>query len=131
MSALRVGYDVFSGSSQAGTDASIPGTVQAETAVKGLHRLGIERLSDNQFYNATTKAFVGSRPAEADELSIDGSDSDRGIHAAIRRLLVRIPREALDGITAAGCGLRVYPVGGQLDSAQYSELTLDYKPTTV
>lgn len=129
MSDLRVGYDVFSGSSQAGTDSSIPGTVQVETNKKSVYRLGVQRLSDSFYYNATTKLFQVGRPAEADELLIPGSDSDRGIHPAIRRLAARIPKEALDGITAAGVKVMAYALGDQATADQKS-VTLDYKPVT-
>lgn len=128
MADLRIGYDVFSGSSQAGTDSSVSGLVQVETNKKGLYRMGLERLSDNNFYNATTKAFVGSRPAEADELAFEGSDSDRGIQPVIRRLLGRLPKEALAGITAAGVKVRVYAPGDQL--TDFVEIDLNYLPVT-
>jgi hypothetical protein len=124
MANLRVGYDAFAGSSQAGTDSKLAGILQAETAEAGLHRVSIERLSDNEFYNASTKAFVASRPAEALELAFEGSDSDRGIHPAIRRLMLRLPKEAVTELTAAGCICRVYAVGNQ--SSGYAEIDLNF-----
>lgn len=127
MANLRVGYDIFSGSSQAGTDASISGLVQAETATKGLHRMLITRTSDGQFYNATTKAFQAGATAEADDLAFEGSDSDRGIHPAIRRLKARLPKEALAGITAAGATITVYPEGQKGAGAPVeASVDLDY-----
>lgn len=129
MASLRIGYNVFSGSSQAGTDAGIPGTVQAETSQKGKHAIGVQRLSDNRYYNATTKVFDVARPAEADEIEFRGSDSDRGIQPAIRRLEGRLPFECNDGITAAGFTVFVYPTGGQAGGNERT-MTLVFKPTT-
>lgn len=129
MASMRLGYNVFSGSSQAGTDAGIPGTVQAETSQKGKHVIGVQRLSDNRYYNATTQAFDVARPAEVDELEIPGSDSDRGIQPAIRRLETRLPFECNDAIDADGFVVFVYPTGGQA-GADERTMTLAFKPTT-
>jgi len=112
MATLKVGYDVFAGTSQAGVDAGIPGVIQAETAVKGKHKLQVQRLSDSWYWNNTSGAFQAGNPAEADELDFEGSVSDREIHPAIRRLKMRLPKELLDDVTSAGLKVWVYPTGG-------------------
>jgi hypothetical protein len=113
MSTLKVGYDVFAGASQAGTDSGVPGLLTAETAKKGKHKVRIQRLSDNWYWNNTSGAFQAGATAEADELDFEGSysASGRGIHPAIRRLKMRIPKEVVTGATAAGLKMYVYATG--------------------
>jgi hypothetical protein len=112
MATLKVGYNVFAGTSQAGTDAGIPGEIQAETAVAGKYKVRVQRLSDNNYWNNTSGAFQAGATAEADELDFRGSDSDRGITSAIRRLRMRLPQELLDDVTSAGLIVYVYETGG-------------------
>lgn len=112
---LKVGYDLFAGASQAGTNSGVPGTIQVETAKALKYFCRIQRLSDNQYYNATTKAFQAGAPAQALEIEIPGSAELNP--DAIRRLKFRIPKEAKDGITSAGATYTVYadgdtPAGG-------------------
>lgn len=129
MASLRVGYDLFAGSSQAGVDASIPGNVQVETNEAKAYVCQIQRLSDNQFYNHVTPGWQAGIPTEAQDLAIPGSSSVRGIMPAIRRLEFKIPTTVLAGITSAGCVINVYPTGGTA-AVNGVELTLAYKPTT-
>ena len=112
---LKVGYDLFAGASQAGTNSGVPGVLQAETEVALKHYCRIVRLSDNYYYNATTKAFQAGAPAQADEIEIPGSAELNP--SAIKRLAFRIPKEAQAGITAAGFTATIYgdgltPAGG-------------------
>lgn len=132
MASLRVGYNVFSGSSQAGTDSSVAGTIQAETATQGLHRIAIQRASDSEFYNATTQAYQAGAVAEADDLPFAGSTSDRGIHPTIRRLEERLPKEAAQGIDADGATFSIYPDGSKgAGSPAEQDITIGFKPTTL
>lgn len=113
--ALKVGYDLFAGASQAGTNSGVPGVIQVETAKALSYHCRIQRLSDNQYYNASTKAFQAGAPAQSLEITIPGSDEVSP--SAIRRLMLRIPKEAQDGITTAGAVYTVYadgdtPAGG-------------------
>ena len=115
--ALKVGYDVFKGAAQAGTNDGTPGVVQVETDSNLAHYMRIQRLSDSFYWNATTKAFQAGVPAESDELLIQGSDVTSGSSTSKRRLSDRIPYEALVGIDGDGCVLTVYPSGGNIDLA--------------
>lgn len=114
--ALKIGYDLFAGASQAGTDSGVPGVIQVETAKALSYHCRIQRLSDNQYYNASTKAYQAGAPAQSLEITIPGSDEVNP--SAIRRLMLRIPKEAQDGIVAAtGFTATVYangdtPTGG-------------------
>lgn len=126
---LKVGFDICSGTSQAGTDAGIPGTLQAETVKKGLHKVTVQRLSDNEYWNATTGAFAAPNPAEADELDFRGSESDRGIHPAIRRLQMRLPKELLDGVDDDGLVIIVYAAGDD-PATLGTSITLGFDPVT-
>jgi len=114
---LKVGFDIFAGTSQAGTDAGVPGNLQAETVVAGKHGIRVQRNSDNQYWNATTGAFQAGATAEADELYFRGSVSDRGIQPSKARLMEKLPKELLDGATAAGLTILVYPEGEQATGA--------------
>ncbi len=128
MADLRVGYDVFAGSSQAGQDSSVPGVLQAETSVKGLHKVQVQRLSDDEYFNATTLAFQAGVPAEADDLDFQGSESDRGIQPAIARLSMRLPKEVNANVDSSGMTITVYGTG--LTPAGGVAITLAYQPTT-
>ncbi len=112
MATLKVGYNVFAGTSQAGTDAGVPGEIQAETAVSGLHKVRVIRLSDDYYWNNTSEAFQAGATAEADELDFRGSESERGFTSAIRRLRMRLPQDLLDDVTSAGLKVFVYETGG-------------------
>ena len=73
-------------------------------------------MSDNFYYNASTKAFQAGAPAQALEIEIPGSKESNP--QATRRLAFKIPKEAQDGIAAAtGATYTVYadgdtPAGG-------------------
>lgn len=110
---LKVGFDIFAGASQAGVDSGVPGNLQAETVVQGKHGIRVQRNSDNNYWNNTSGAFQAGATAEADELYFRGSDSDRGIHPAHRRLMEKLPKELLDDATADGLTILVYPEGEQ------------------
>lgn len=128
--ALKLGLEIFSGTAQASPqDAPIPGVVQCETVAQGLHKLEVERNSDGFYWNATTGAFQVGQPAEADTLDFRGSESDRGIHPARRRLSMRLPKELLAGATTAGLTLRVFASGDQGAGAPDEiSIVTDYLP---
>lgn len=109
--ALKVGYDVFKGAAQAGTNDGTPGVVQAEVDTNVAYYMRVQRLSDNFYWNNTTKAFQAGATPQADEIMMQGSDQTSGSTSAHRRLSDRIPYEALVGINASGCIITVYPDG--------------------
>lgn len=123
MSVLKVGYDVFAGASQAGTNDGTPGVVQAEVTESKAYYMQITRLSDDNYWNNTTKAFQAGEPAQADEIVMQGSQPCYGSFNAHRRLMDRIPYEALIASTAAGNTVKVYPDG---DKASGVTITLAY-----
>jgi hypothetical protein len=112
---LKVGYDVFKGAAQAGTNDGTPGVVQAEVDTNVAYYMRVQRLSDSFYWNNTVKAFQAGVPAQADEIMMQGSDQDSGSVAACRRLSDRIPYEAVIGIDGNGCTVTVYPSGGNVD----------------
>lgn len=109
--ALKVGYDVFKGASQAGTNDHTAGVVQAEVDTNSTYHMRIQRLSDNYYWNNTSGAFQAGATAQADEIQIQGSDQSSGSISAHRRLSDRLPVESLVGIDSDGCILTVYPDG--------------------
>lgn len=111
---LKVGYDVFKGASQAGTNDGTPGVVQAEVDTNVAYYMRIVRLSDSYYWNNTTLAFQSGAPAQADEIMMQGSDQTSGSTSAYRRLMDRIPYEAVIALTSTvtpGCSVTVYPDG--------------------
>jgi hypothetical protein len=125
MATLRIGYDLFAGSSQAGTDGGVGGNVQIETAKALAYRLTIQRLSDNHFWDDTAQAFGAGDPAEADEYLVPGSAAPNP--SAIRRLLCKIPEAACLGITSAGFKIIAYAAGDTPSSAGV-DMTLEFAP---
>ncbi len=121
---LKVGFDIFAGASQAGTDSGVPGLLQAETVVAGKHGIRVQRKSDSNYWNATSGAFQAGATAEADELYFLGSVSARGIQPSIARLKERLPKELIDAATSAGLTILVYPEGEQATGSP-TTVTLD------
>jgi len=111
---LKIGYDVFKGASQAGTNDGTPGVVQAEVDGTTAYYMRVQRLSDSYYWNNTAKAFQAAVPGQSDEILIQGSDGVSGT-SGNRRLSDRIPYEALVGIDSNGCKITVYPDGGNVD----------------
>jgi len=113
MANLKIGYDIFAGSSQAGTDSSVPGNLIAETSQKGKHKVKVQRLSDNQYWDWVAEAWQAGLTAEGEDGDFEGSypDSGRGTYAAVRRLAMKLPQDILDGLTAAGVKIWVYKTG--------------------
>lgn len=109
--ALKVGYNVFAATAQAGTDDGTPGILQAETVAQGKHKVRLQRLSDSFYWNHTTQAFQAGATAEVDEMTFLGSESERGIHPARRRLEMRLPKALLTAVGVAGAELAVYVSG--------------------
>ena len=129
MATLRIGYNLFSGSSQAGTDDGTPGVIQLETAKALGYKLKVQRLSDSFWWNATTPAWQAGAVAEADDLDFTGSINDSGSVGATRRLQMRIPNLVAAGITALGAKYTAYALGDTPASAGV-DMTLEYKPIT-
>lgn len=122
---LKIGYDLFAGASQAGTDSGVPGVLQIETAKALAYRVKVQRASDSYYWNETSGAFQSGAVAEADELLVPGSD---GLHpGAIRRLAMRLPKECIDGITSAGFTVTAYAAGDTPSSAGV-DMTLEFQP---
>jgi hypothetical protein len=126
MSVLKVGYNVFAGASQAGTNSGTPGVVQAEVNQSKAYFMRIAIAGPN-YWNNTTKAFVGAPPAQEHEIQIQGSCPYSGSPNTIRRLSDRIPYEALAGIGADGCTITVY-ADGDTPGVDGVSITLAYKP---
>jgi hypothetical protein len=130
MATLRIGYDLFAGSSQAGTDSSVPGDILLETAKALKYKLQVQRASDSYYWNATTGAFQSGAPAEADELDFFGSYSPSGATPqAVRRLRMKIPDAVATGITSAGFTVTAYATGDTPSSAGV-DMTLEFAPMT-
>lgn len=110
--ALKVGYNLFSGASQAGTNDGTTGVIQAEVDSNVAYYMKIQRLSDSYYWNETSGAFQSGNPAEADEHQMRGSEATYGGSSYLRRLSDRLPKEAIDGIDSDGVTITVYPSGG-------------------
>lgn len=110
MASLRMGYDLFAGSSQAGTDGGVGGDILIETNEAKTYKLRIIKNSNDYYWNNTSGAYEASAPAEADEYTVPGSD---GLNpSAIRRLRCKLPAVARSSATSAGVTVVVYPSGG-------------------
>ena len=107
---MKVGYNLFKGASAAGINDGTTGDLQVETSVAGEHKVRVQRLSDNYYWNATTGAFQSGAPAEANELSIPGSDTIAA-RPAVRRLAMKLPKATVDDIDSDGCVVTVYQAG--------------------
>ena len=128
MTTLRVGYDLFAGPSQAGTESKVSGNLQAEVPKAGAYKVRVVRLSDNYYWNQTNAAFESGATAEADELDFEGSINPSGKPGgADRRLSMKIPKEVSDGITSAGFTATIY-ASGDTPSSEGADITLEFKP---
>jgi hypothetical protein len=125
MASLKVGYDAFAGSSQAGTDSGVPGVIQVETAKAEKYFCRIQELDSNEYYNAATLAFQIADPGKAHHLVVTGSDA--ATIAAIRRLVLRIPAEAQAGIGAAGATFTIY-ADSDSAAAGAESITITFQP---
>ncbi|MCK5639773.1 MAG: hypothetical protein KAJ19_03210 [Gammaproteobacteria bacterium] len=126
MASLKMGYDIMSGPSQAGTNPNLSGNLQLETAKALKYFIKIQRLSDDYWWNNTSGAFQAGAVAEADEKVFDGSFTPVGkLPAAIRRLMMKLPEEALAGITAAGTKITAYATG-DTPASEGVDITLEY-----
>jgi len=120
----RAGFDIFDGSSQAGTNSEVPPVIQVETALPTHYYCRIQRISDNLYYNATTRAYQLFPPSPSDELGIPGSLEARP--DSIRRLMMRVPDEARDGMNHEGA---VYTVYAPVDTARFGvAIVATFKP---
>jgi hypothetical protein len=110
MAVLRIGYDLFAGSSQAGTDGGVGGDILIETNAASTYKLRIIRTSDGHYFNNTTGAYGAGAPAEADEMTVPGSEGLQ--KSAISRLRCKLPALARSLATSAGLTVVAYPSGG-------------------
>ena len=124
MATLRIGYDLFAGSSQAGTDSGIGGNIQIETAKAKAYYIKVTRTADTDYWNNTSGAFQAGAVAEADEICVQGSNELSP--KAVRRLMCKLP-EALRTALTTGCTITAYASGDTPSSAGI-DLTLEYKP---
>lgn len=129
MAVLRIGYNLFAGSTQAGVDSSVPGDFQVETAKALGYKMKVQRLSDNYYWNNSTPGWQAGAVAEADELDFVGSSTESGNMSAVRRLLMKLPKAVHDGIDADGCIVIAYALGDTPATAGVA-ITLPYKPVT-
>lgn len=128
MTDLRIGYDLFAGSTQAGTDSSVMGNIQIETAKALKYKLQVQRLSDDNYWNnVSSPGWQAGVPSEADDLDFVGSDELNP--QAIRRCMMKLPKEVLDGIDLDGYILTAYATG-DTPAADGVAITLPYKPVT-
>lgn len=113
MTALRIGYALFKGGSQAGVeDATLsftPGNVEIETNEAKAYRLQIQRKSDDQYWNYTTGAWQAGDPTTNDT-PVPGSNVVNP--NANRRLIYKPSLDMLAAAGADGILFTVYPVGG-------------------
>lgn len=122
---LEIGYDLFSAASPMGTDTGMSGNFQINTAKALPYKLQVKRVSDSYYWNATTEAWVASAAAEAHEITVPGSNSVNP--SAVRQLLVKLPNELIDGLTAAGVTVTAY-ASGDTPSTEGVDITLTYIP---
>jgi len=127
---LKIGYDLFAASSQAGVNYGsakpTTGKIQLETAKNLGYKLKVQRLSDNNYWNNSTPGWQAGAVAEADELDFSGSENDRMIQPTIRRCEMRLPVEVLDGIDGDGCVLTAY-AKGDTPATEGVAITLAYQ----
>jgi hypothetical protein len=114
MSTLRIGYALFKGASQAGVvfsaaNAATPGNVEIETNEAKAYKLQVQRLSNNEYWNGSTKAWQAGDPTTAD-ITVEGSDVVNP--NPDRRLIHRPSLDMCAGIDSDGVKFTVYPVGG-------------------
>jgi hypothetical protein len=110
----RAGLDIFDGSSQSGTNSNVPAVIQVETALPTEYYCRIQRISDNFYYNALTRSYQFFDPPPSEEIMIPGSLE--ASPNSIRRLQMRIPDEARDGINSEGA---VYTIYAPVDTPDY------------
>jgi hypothetical protein len=125
MASLKVGYDMFAGAQQGGSVSGQSGVVQVETAKSTAYYLKVQRLSDNYYWNDTTKVFQAGAVAQADEIEIPGSVSHQANTATVRRLQAKLPDEATAEIDGSGCVITAYADGDTPGSDGVS-ITLAY-----
>jgi hypothetical protein len=120
----RAGFDIFDGSSQSGTNSNVPAVIQVETALPTPYYCQIQRISDNFYYNANTRAYQFLPPGISGDLLIPGSVE--ASPNSIRRLQMRVPDDARDGMNFEGA---VYTVYAPVDTADYGvAIVATFKP---
>lgn len=107
MSVLRIGYALFKGASQAGVIGDkTPGNIEVETNEAKDYRVQVQRLSDNFYWNNTTKAFQAGDPT-VDDIKLT-STTDFSPRNCIR-LTLKPSLDMCAAITSAGALFSVYP----------------------
>jgi len=123
--ALKIGYNLFAAASQMGVNTGMTGNIQIVTAKALKYKLRVQRTSDSYYWNNTTGAFVSGATAESVEITVPGSVENRP--AAIRYLMLKLPNECVDLLTAAGCTLLTY-ASGDTPSSEGASLVMDFLP---
>ena len=114
MATTLVGYNIFKGASQAGTDDGTAGTIQIETSASGKYKVRLVRSADSYYWDTTSGtagAFVAGAPAPAAELDVPGSYNPSGPDdsATIRRLEFRLPALVIAGVVSGTLTITAYP----------------------
>ncbi len=106
--ALKIGYAVFKGTSQAGYDDGTPGNVEIEVDEAKTYRLQVKRLSDNEYWNDTDQVWQAGDPTVKD-IVVPGSTSNTGNIPSNRRLIVKPSLDMIAGIDSDGVLFTAYP----------------------
>jgi len=114
--ALKIGWDLFAGSSQAGTDSSVAGLLVAEVPQAGKYYIQVQRLSDDNYWDFVAEGWQAGAPTDAENLEFPGSVGYSGSGPAIRRLSARLPEEMWVDAASTGVKIWVYEDGGSATS---------------
>jgi hypothetical protein len=107
--ALRIGYALFKGASQAGVAGDLtPGNVEIEVDQSKTYKLQVQRLADSEYWNDTTKAWQAGDPT-TDDITVPGSLQQNGAGPAHQRLIVKPSLDMCLGIDADGVLFTAYP----------------------
>lgn len=114
--ALKIGWNLFAGASQAGTDSGVKGDLVAEVPLAGAYYIQVQRLSDDNYWDFAAEGWQAGAPTDSENLVFPGSVGYSGTGPAIRRLAAKLPDEMWAGVTTAGVKIWVYESGGSATS---------------
>lgn len=114
--ALKLGWDLFAGASQAGTDSGVKGCLVAEVPVAGKYYVQVQRLSDDEYWDFVAEVWQAGAPTDSENSAFVGSVGYSGTGPAVRRLSMRLPAEMWAGVTSAGLKIWAYEDGGSATS---------------
>lgn len=109
---LKIGWDLFAGSSQAGTDSSVAGLLVAEVPLAGKYYIQVQRKSDDYYWDFVAEVWQAGAPTDAENWVFPGSVGYSGTGPAIRRLSARLPEEMWVAAASTGVKIWVYEDGG-------------------